>query len=75
MLDSLIYRGALRINLSKFFTITGALLIVVAAGTVNFQPDPTRLQVIAWLGYIVPVMTLFFAGPRTKVRPGQPARV
>ena len=83
----LFYRGALRIDLAKFFTWTGGLLIVVAAGvlaygvhdlqeaeflgglqnkafdvssavpadswygvllkgTVNFQPDPTVVQVV-----------------------------
>lgn len=112
ILGYLIYRGALHINLSKFFTVTGALLIVVAAGvlaygifdlqeagilpgfsnrafdvsaaippgswygtllkgTVNFQPDPSWLQVIAWTCYIVPVMFLFFAGANTS-RPARP---
>lgn len=102
-LGYLIYRGAVRINLSKFFTVTGAMLIVVAAGvlaygihdlqeaqflpglntlafnisetippggwlwtllkgTINFQPNPTVLQAIVWVGYLVPVMTLFFVG-------------
>ncbi|UPK76906.1 FTR1 family protein [Nocardioidaceae bacterium SCSIO 66511] len=107
LLGYAIYRGALRINLSRFFTITGALLIVVAAGvlaygfhdlqeadflpglynlafdisetippdswvgtllkgTVNFQPNPTWLQVGVWLAYLIPVMTLFLRGARTK---------
>ncbi|UYM04763.1 iron uptake transporter permease EfeU [Solicola gregarius] len=107
VLGVLFYLGALRINLSRFFTITGALLIVVAAGvlaygfhdlqeadflpglynlafdisgtlrpdgwlgtllkgTINFQPNPTWLQVIVWLAYIVPVMALFLFGARTK---------
>ncbi|MDN5854684.1 MAG: FTR1 family protein [Actinomycetia bacterium] len=107
VLGYLMYRGALRINLSRFFTITGALLIVVAAGvlaygvhdlqeadflpginsnafdisetlrpdswlgtvlkgTINFQPDPTVLQVIVWLAYLLPVMALFLIGARTK---------
>ena len=100
-----IYRGAIRINLGTFFTITGALLIVVAAcvlaygifdlqearvlpgfsdrvfdisstippdswygtllkGTINFQPDPSWLQVIAWIGYMVPVLWLYLRKPK-----------
>jgi high-affinity iron transporter len=100
----LIYRGALRINLSVFFSVTGALLIIVAAGvlaygiydlqearvlpgltnvafditnvipkdswygtllkgTVNFQPDPSWLQVIAWIAYTVPVLWLYLRKP------------
>jgi high-affinity iron transporter len=107
VLGFLFYRGAVRINLSKFFTWTGVGLIVVAAGvlaygvhdlqearflpglavkafdisgiispsswygtllkgTLNFQPDPTVLQVIVWLCYLIPVMVLFF-------RPAKPA--
>ncbi len=100
-----IYRGAIKINLGTFFTITGALLIVVAAGvlaygifdlqearvlpgfndrlfdvsstippdswygtllkgTINFQPDPSRLQVIAWAGYLVTVLSLYLRKPK-----------
>jgi high-affinity iron transporter len=36
LLGYLLYRGGLRLNLKKFFTITGAALIVVAAGVFGY---------------------------------------
>jgi high-affinity iron transporter len=101
----LLYLSAVRINLSRFFTWTGALLVLVAAGIFkygihdfqeagvlpggeshafdltgaippdawyaellrgmfNFTPQPTVLEVIAWLAYAVPVLFLFLKPAR-----------
>ncbi|MGY2873610.1 high-affinity iron transporter [Marmoricola sp. URHA0025 HA25] len=108
------YKGVLKINLSKFFTWTGAILIVVAAGVLaygfhdlqeagilpgmrhkafdisstldpnswigtllkgifNFQPDPTWLQVIAWVAYLVPTLLIFLRRVRTPATPAPAA--
>ncbi|GAA3531204.1 FTR1 family protein [Aeromicrobium panaciterrae] len=116
VLGFLIYRGAIRINLGTFFTITGALLIVVAAGvlaygifdlqearvlpgfsdrvfdisstippdswygtllkgTINFQPDPSWLQVIAWVCYIIPVLWLYLRKPKPAAANAEPESV
>lgn len=41
------YAGAIRINLSKFFTYTGVFLIVVAAGILSYGMG--ALQTVGWL--------------------------
>lgn len=110
VLGVLIYRGALKLNLGKFFTYTGGLLIVVAAGvlaygvhdlqeagvlpgldnlafdvseqippsswygtllkgTINFSPQTTWLELVAWFAYFVPVMFLFVRMVRTPSAP------
>jgi high-affinity iron transporter len=103
----LIVATAVRINLAVFFTWTGALLILVAAGIFkygvhdlqesgilpginnlafhiggvldpstwyatlltgmfNITPEPTVLEVIAWIAYGVPVLVLFLWPTRRK---------
>ncbi|GAB3074826.1 iron uptake transporter permease EfeU [Pedococcus soli] len=105
-LGVLIYRGAVRINLSRFFRWTGIALVVVAAGilsyglhdlqeaallpglnslafdvsgavppdswygvllkgTVNFTPNTTWLQAVAWTLYTATVLTLFLRPQRS----------
>lgn len=112
-----LYRGALRVDLRKFFAWTGLGLIVVAAGvlaygvhdlqeagvlpgigslafdvsaaippdswygtllrgTLNFTPQTTWLQAIAWLAYTIPVMWLYVrrVWPRQAPAPAPQAR-
>lgn len=112
----LFYKGTVRINLAKFFTWTGAMLVVVAAGVLaygvhdlqeaefigglrdkafdisatippdswygtllkgvfNFQPDPTVLQVVVWLLYLVPTLAFFFSpGRSSSPKAAEPAK-
>ena len=109
VLGVLLYRGAVRLDLAKFFRWTGGFLVFVAAGvlsygihdlqeagilpglgrtafdvsstippgswygtllkgTVNFSPRTTWLELIGWVAYVVPVLTLFIL----TVRPPRP---
>ncbi|MET8719023.1 iron uptake transporter permease EfeU [Streptomyces misionensis] len=108
-----LYRRVLKINLTKFFTATGVVLIVIAAGVLgyglrdlqeggvlpgrtayavdlagsidagswystlvqgvfNLMPTMTWLQVVAYVGYLVVVMTLFVRGVRATAPKPKP---
>ncbi len=111
----LLYAAAVRINLAKFFTWTGVLLILVAAGILkyavhdfqeagvlpglhtyafdisstldpsswygalltgmfNITAQPSVLEVVVWVAYVVPVLAFFLWPDRTpKPAPSPPA--
>ncbi|MEV0348514.1 iron uptake transporter permease EfeU [Nonomuraea sp. NPDC050680] len=107
-----IYRSALKINLTTFFTWTGLLLILVAAGIfkygvhdlqeanilpglttyafdisailpadswygallagmLNITPQPTVLEALAWVLYLVPTLVLFLRRPKSTSAPAK----
>lgn len=51
VLGYFMYRGALKINLGSFFRVTGAFLIVVAAGILAY--GIAELQEIGWLPFLL----------------------
>ncbi|MFZ9628217.1 MAG: iron uptake transporter permease EfeU [Ilumatobacteraceae bacterium] len=113
VLGYLIYRRAVAINLARFFRITGAALVVIAAGvlaygvhelqevgvlpgedslawnltgfsrdswygtllegTINFRPKMSILEIVAYLGYLVPVMALFLRPTSSRTSTTTPA--
>ena len=110
VLGYLLFRGAVKINLSRFFFWTGIFLIFVAAGVLsygihdlqeagilpglntlafdvshvipptswygtllkgifNFSPATTVLEAVAWLCYVVPVLSVFITQGRHRAAP------
>jgi high-affinity iron transporter len=112
LLGVMIYRGGIRLNLRTFFKVSGALILVVAAGLFaygihelqevgwitfgtatafdvggplsdeggvgallramfGYNADPTVLELVAWIGYLVVTGFLFFRPERRA--PAAPA--
>lgn len=112
----LLYRQSVHLDLALFFKITGAALVVVAAGVLaygvhdlqeanvlpglsslafdvsqqipptswygtllkgifNFSPETTWLQVVAYVGYLLPTIVLYFRRPTARPVTGTPATV
>jgi high-affinity iron transporter len=72
--------GALAGGSNVAFDITGSYDAsswygTVLAGILNFRPDPTVLQVVAWVVYVVVVLTLFLRPTRARPPTPPPASV
>ena len=115
-LGVVLYMGSRRLNLRQFFTVTGVLLIVFAAGLLahgihefqeagllpmtvehvwdtngiisedsnsglflkalfGYNGNPSLLEVVAWLSYLVVALTFFLRPMVTWRRQAAPARV
>jgi high-affinity iron transporter len=63
LLGYLLYRGGLKLNLKKFFTITGVALIVVAAGVFGYGfHDLQEASIIPGLGTLAFEPSTWFSG-------------
>ena len=60
VLGALVVLGGRRLPMRQFFTVSGLVLIVFAAGLVSRTVE----QVVAYLAFLVTVAWLFLRGPR-----------